>query len=635
MLQSHPILARQLRRLNLSAELPPDTAEWASLLTRIEATYNDADQQRYLVERSLERSLEEMQQLNAHLNAARQRLEAVFDSANVGLCVLDGQGRIESVNPGMEAVLGRREAELLGRPLWSLVVILAEPNGLIVDEEHYRLTAQAGQPWNIEEATVTCGMRTFPASCVLTPLGIEGDSLAAAVLMIVDITARKKAQADLAWRACNDALTGLANRDTIVGRISSALDGVQSVLQQAAVIFIDLDRFKAVNDTLGHAAGDELLSLVAARLALAVRSTDLVGRWAGDEFVIFCRPVSRMEALAVSQRIVDEIGRPFVISGREVHISASLGVAIDRPDSTAASLVAEADAAMYEAKQSGRGVIRMFDDDSRRLTTRRLLMEQNLRLAIGQNQLDVAFQPQFDLSTSKLVGFELLSRWTLANGSSVPPAEFIVVAEETGLIHDLGWHIMDATAQSVATWAGNIPGMSLAVNVSSRQLQRPGFVDRLRGLISQYNLRPGTLTLEITESVLLDDPDAALAQLRRIRDLGVRLAIDDFGTGYSSLSYLRRLPIDDVKIDREFIVDLTSSDPGRTIVDAVVRMCHALGYRVIAEGVETVGQAELLLALGCDIGQGFIFGRPTPEADARQLTALGRPLPFDTAPRRA
>ena len=630
LLAPHPLLAGQLRRLNLSPSVPPDLIEWTSLLTRIGAAYSDAEQQRYLAERSLELSLEEMQDLNAHLNSARQRLEAVFDSASVSLCVLDGKGLIESVNPGMEAVLGRKEADLLGRPLWSVVGIRAEPNGIRLDEENYRLTAQAGQPWSMDEANVTCGTRTFPASCVLTPLGVEDESLAASVLMIVDITARKRAQADLAWRARNDALTGLANRDTIVGRISSALQGVQSVLQQAAVIFIDLDRFKVVNDTLGHAAGDELLSLVAARLALAVRSTDLVGRWAGDEFVIFCRPVSRMEALAVSQRVVDEIERPFLISGREVHISASLGVSIDRPDSTAASLVAEADAAMYEAKQSGRGVIRMFDDDSRRLTTRRLLMEQNLRLALSQGQLDVAFQPQLDLSSSKLVGFELLSRWNLANGSSVPPAEFIPIAEETGLIHDLGWQIMEATARSIADWSGKISGMSLAVNVSSRQLQRPGFIDRLRALISEYALQPGTLTLEITESVLLDDPDAALAQLRRIRDLGVRLAIDDFGTGYSSLSYLRRLPIDDVKIDREFIVDLTSSTPGRTIVDAVVRMCHALGYRVIAEGVETLGQAELLLALGCDIGQGYIFGRPTPEADAQQLTRAVGALPKAT-----
>jgi diguanylate cyclase (GGDEF)-like protein/PAS domain S-box-containing protein len=629
-LTPHSVLARQLRRLNLSDSQPPNAGEWRSLLTRVSAAYADADQQRYLAERSLQVSLEEMHDLNADLLAARMRLETVFDSASVGLCVLDADGVIESVNPGATAALGVQERDLIGSALWAAMSVRAEPNGILLDQQNFELTAEAAQPWHINEALITCANRTFSASCVLTPLAGEGERRSGAVLMIVDITARKKAQADLAWRARNDALTGLVNRDTLVERISAALEGMEPVREQAAVIFIDLDRFKAVNDTLGHAAGDELLTVVAARLSLAVRSTDVVGRWAGDEFVIFCRPVARSEAVSVSQRVIDDLERPFLIDGREVHISASIGVAIGRPESTASTMVAEADAAMYEAKQAGRGVIRVFDDDSRRVTTRRLHLERSLRDAINQSQLGVAFQPQLDLTSGKLVGFELLTRWTMADGSSVSPAEFIPIAEDTGLIHDLGWQILEASATSITTWAGAVPDLSLAVNISSRQLQRPGFIERLRDLINHHGIHPGSLTIEITESVLLDDPEAALAHLRRIRDLGVRLAIDDFGTGYSSLSYLRRLPIDDVKIDREFIVDLTSSASGRTIVDAVVQMCHALGYRVIAEGVETVGQAELLRTLGCDIGQGFIFGRPTGQNHAKALVdptnLVARPL---------
>jgi diguanylate cyclase (GGDEF)-like protein/PAS domain S-box-containing protein len=624
--EQHPLLARQLRRLGLGEGQVPEPSLWPAVTARISAAYRDADQQRYLAERSLDVSLNELVGLNDDLTSARRRLEAVFDSASVGLCVMDGHGIIESVNPGAETALGVTEAEVIGNHLWQVVAIRAEPNGILLDRQNYHLTAKAAQPWQMEDATVTCGRHTFSANCVLTPLGTHGTEHAGAVLMIVDTTARKKAQADLAWRARYDALTGLANRDTVMHRITAELDSASTAPQTCALIFIDLDRFKSVNDTLGHAAGDELLTLAASRLSQSVRATDIVGRWAGDEFVVFCAPITRDEAFAIAQRVAEEIDRTFVIAGSEAHVTASVGIALNRTDSTASSLVAEADSAMYEAKDSGRGVIRTFDDNARNQTSRRLFLEQQLRAALTISAVDVAFQPQLDLATGALVGFELLSRWNLPDGSHVPPAEFIPIAEETGLIHDLGWNILHVAVHAGTNWADR-PGLSLAVNLSSRQLQRPGFVDRLRHLLDERDLRPGNLTLEITESVLLSDPEGALAQLRRIRQLGVRLAIDDFGTGYSSLSYLRRLPVNDVKIDREFIADLTSSGPGRTIVDAVVRMSHALGYRVIAEGVETAEQADLLMNLGCDIGQGWLFGHPTTLSDAQTLLSAGRVRP--------
>jgi diguanylate cyclase (GGDEF)-like protein/PAS domain S-box-containing protein len=616
----HPLLARQLRRLGLAEGQIPDAATWRAVSTRISAAYRDADQQRYLADRSLDVSLNELVGLNEDLASARRRLEAVFDSASVGLCVMDGHGVIESVNPGAEAALGVIEAEVIGTHLWQVMTVRAEPNGILLDRQNFHLTAKADQPWPIEDATVTCGRHTFSANCVLTPLGSDGGELAGAVLMIVDTTARKRAQADLSWRARYDALTGLANRDTIVHRVTAELLAPTTAPQTCALIFIDLDRFKSVNDTLGHAAGDELLTLAATRLIHSVRASDIVGRWAGDEFVVFCAPITRYEAAAVAQRIAEEIDRPFTLVGSEVHVTASVGIAFNRPDSTASSLVAEADSAMYEAKDAGRGVIRVFDDNARIQTSRRLLIEQQLRAALVTDGLDIAFQPQVDLATGALVGFELLSRWNLPDGSTVSPVEFIPIAEDTGLIHDLGWNILRVAIEAGTKWADR-PGLSLAVNVSSRQLQRPGFVDRLRHLLDECDLRPGNLTLEITESVLLSDPDGTLVKLRHIRDLGVRLAIDDFGTGYSSLSYLRRMPINDVKIDREFIADLTSSGPGRTIVDAVVRMSHALGYRVIAEGVETAAQADLLLNLGCDLGQGWLFGHPTTLSEAQSMMA--------------
>jgi diguanylate cyclase (GGDEF)-like protein len=562
--------------------------------------------------------------LNTALQAATSRLEAVFASASVGLIVLDGNGLIESMNPAAQEVLGVLGSTVVATRLCHVLTIRHHTDGtVLLNPEIFGEILRDGQPWNAEDVTVVCGPRSFPASCVLTPLS---DTLTGAVLMLVDNTVRKRVQADLAWRARNDVLTGLINRDTFMGRLSLALTEGVSNGANAALLFIDLDRFKLINDTLGHAAGDELLMLIAARLTLAVRSMDLVSRWSGDEFVILCMPTSRSEALRISRRITKELARPFVLNGAEVHVSASIGVAFTRPDTTADSLVGEADNAMYEAKESGRSAIRVFDDESRRLTTRRNFLEQSLRAALADRQTTLAFQPQVDLTSRTIVGFELLSRWTLPDGSAVPPVEFIPIAEETGLIHDLGWHVLETAASSISRWGNAGPGLTMAANVSARQLQRPGFVERLRGLLERYGLPAGSLTLEITESVLLNNPDTALALLGRIKDLGVRLSIDDFGTGYSSLSYLRRLPVDEVKIDREFIVDLTSSSSGRTIVDAVVQMCHALGYAVVAEGVETGEQAELLGSLGCDIGQGWFFGRPENETVTQALVLDADPI---------
>jgi diguanylate cyclase (GGDEF)-like protein/PAS domain S-box-containing protein len=358
---THPLLVRQLRRLGLSADEPPKPAEWNRFLERVSATYVDADQQRYLAGRSLDVSLEEMLLLNNSLETAQSRLEAVFDSTNVGLCVIDADGTITKMNLGAEEELRVIESDVVGQPFWSVISIRSE-NDVVLDQDAYTAICQAGQAWHLAEATITCDTQTFPAHCSLTPLSGTDTHLQGAVLMIVDRTSAKKAEADLAWRANYDALTGLVNRAALVQRMSKDL--ASSTDADAAAIFIDLDRFKAVNDSMGHAAGDSLLVDAAARLAVAVRSTDMVSRWSGDEFVIFCAHISETAALELSCRIVRQLELPFSVEGTEVHISASVGVAMSSAGTDASRLVGEADYAMYEAKQAGGGSVQLFTDRS-------------------------------------------------------------------------------------------------------------------------------------------------------------------------------------------------------------------------------------------------------------------------------
>ena len=614
----HPLLARQLRRLKLERAEPPDPTRWETLLERVSAAYAEAEQHRYLVERSLEVSSNEMHSLYEELQAAQARAQAVFDSASVGLCVIDPDGFIDAVNPAAEAVLGRTEESLLRVPLWNALTIAAEhsPESPF-DAVTYADAMTALMTWREDDAVVTCGTRSFLAACVLTPLVSDGGRRAGAVLVLRDTTDHKRAQAALAWQASHDTLTGLPNRARMMTLLQTALTHARTKPGKVAVLYIDLDRFKAVNDSLGHAVGDALLTQVVRRLADTVRGSDVVGRLAGDEFVVLCDRIELVDATRIAHRIVVELEKPFMIDGNEVLVSASVGLAIDLPGSTAATLLAEADQAMYQAKQAGRGCVRVFDDALRFESQHRLHLETSLRKAVRDRTMQVAYQPQVSLHDEHLVGFELLARWTLPDGGTVPPVVFIPMAEELGLIHELGAVMLEHAAAAVHGWAGAVPELSMSVNVSGRQLQNRLFAEQLARVVADHCVDPRWITLEVTESVLLDDPSGTIALLHKLREFGFHLAVDDFGTGYSSLSYLRQLPVHEVKIDRGFVSDLTSSPQGRTIVESVIRMCHALGSRVVAEGVETADQAAVLRDMGCDVAQGWLFGRPEDEAVAR------------------
>jgi diguanylate cyclase (GGDEF)-like protein len=410
--------------------------------------------------------------------------------------------------------------------------------------------------------------------------------------------------------ATHDALTGLCNRTVTINRLSPAARAHRSGV--TAVLFIDLDKFKVINDSLGHSAGDEVLRVVGTRLSRSTRRGDVVGRLGGDEFTVIAYGVADPdEATALADHIRAELNRPITVDGRQLHVDASVGIVLADPGDPrdGADLLRDADLAMYQAKTRGRGRVAFFDVELRERIQRRLQLEQDLRMAPLNNELWLAYQPIVDLRTNQRASVEGLLRWNHPRYGQILPGEFITLAEESDLINIVGAHMLHTATREIAEQA---PDLQLTVNLSARQLDDPWLVSAVRNATHKAGLSPSALCLEITESALMRDPTLAARTLAALRDLGARLAIDDFGTGHSSLAQLLTLPLDTLKIDRSFTAGLGESDEAEAIVTSIVAMAHAVDLTVVAEGVETVEQLEILRALGCDQAQGFLLGRPVP-----------------------
>jgi len=440
---------------------------------------------------------------------------------------------------------------------------------------------------------------------------------------------RGHAETTLTRLAMHDMLTGLPNRALFLDRLGHALLQRPST-RHTAVMFLDLDRFKVINDALGHEAGDEVLVAVANRLLSVSRRSATVARFGGDEFTILCEDLaSPRDAAAVAERLANAFATPLPLAGGEVMMSVSIGVALaDGEAVTPGSLLRDADAAMYRAKERGRNRVEFFDDDMRRVALARLELEHALQEAVSRDEFALVYQPEFDLRNGAVVGSEALLRWTHPTRGMVPPSDFIPIAEETGAIRELGaWVITETCRQAcryIEEMVAPLP-FTMWANLSVVQLLQPGFVTAVEQTMARTGVPRGALGLEITESALMTDENAAVEVLGALRALGIQLAIDDFGTGYSSLAYLKRLPIDVVKIDRSFVETVVDDPRGRAIVHGVVRLAHAVGCRVLAEGVETDEQLAVLREVGCDQGQGF--GLAMPEPASRAL-----PLPLTLAP---
>jgi diguanylate cyclase (GGDEF)-like protein len=432
-----------------------------------------------------------------------------------------------------------------------------------------------------------------------------------------DITERRRMEERIQYLAHHDALTGLANRVRLRERLDQALAGRRGA-EGVAVLCLDLDQFKQINDTLGHPVGDALLKAVAQRLQRCARSMDTVARASGDEFVVVLPSTEPPQAAtALAARIIDQLSAPYELVGHQVVIGTSIGIALSRRDCTdAAALLKQADVALYRAKEEGRGRYRFFEEQMDQRMQTRLTMERDLRKALTAGEFELYYQPVVNLERNELAGVEALIRWHHAERGMVSPVEFIPLAEETGLIVQIGdWAIRQACA-TAAAWPDHLV---MAVNVSAAQFRRPGLVQAVVSALASSGLAPERLELEITETALLASSEATLATLYELRKLGVRIAMDDFGTGYSSLGYLQKFPFDRIKIDRSFIKEVVASAGALNIVRAVTALAHGLGMATTAEGVETQEQLDSIKSEGCTEMQGFLFSRPRPRSEIEQL----------------
>ena len=455
-----------------------------------------------------------------------------------------------------------------------------------------------------------------------------------------DITDRLAVEEQLVHEALHDRLTGLPNRALFLDRLAHALPALQRRAGVLAVLFIDVDRFKVINDSLGHEAGDEVLRELARRLGAMMRPGDSVARFGGDEFVVLCEGLDDPgQAVAIADRLQAGISVPLAVRGAELVVTVSTGIAVSAAcgDSPGA-LLRDADAAMYRAKQQGRARSVIFADAMRAEAKGRLDTETELRHALSHGQLRVYYQPIMDMQSGWMVAVEALVRWQHPTRGLVPPEEFIGVAEETGLIVPLGEWVLEESCNQLLRWRRDHPHharLGMAVNVSGVQIAQLDFVDRVTAVLSRTGLEGSGLELEITESVLMRDAEQAMSVLRALRALGVRLSIDDFGTGYSSLSYLRRFPVDTLKIDRSFVDGLGHDPEDAAIVQTIVSLATSLGMATVAEGVETALQYDLARSLGCIRSQGFFMSRPLPAAELARLLAelpAGSEVPLPRAP---
>ena len=446
----------------------------------------------------------------------------------------------------------------------------------------------------------------------------------------------QKANAELKHMVLHDALTQLPNRLLLEDRISQAIGSCRRAGSRCAVLFVDLDRFKSVNDSLGHFVGDELLRAVADRLRAAIRAEDTVSRLGGDEFVVLLRQIERDEdALIVGRKIIELLGTPMEVQGQELSVSASVGASLfPEHGASAQILITNADAAMYHVKKSGRNGLQIFSPSMSTFFPDRLALENDLRKAIDRRQLQLHYQPKVDVRSGATIGMEALVRWNHPVRGLINPADFIPLAEETGLIIPLGtWVLREACRQNRAWQDEGLAPLRVAVNISGAQLRHDDLADQVAVALRDTGLDARYLEIEITESVVMQNASAALATLDRLSHMGVHLAVDDFGTGYSSLSYLKRFPLNTLKIDSSFIRDLSTDRNDAVIVEAIIALAHSLKLEVVAEGVEDASQLSFLQSLGGDQYQGFLYSRPLEAAQfARLLQGGGEPEPQPAAP---
>jgi diguanylate cyclase (GGDEF)-like protein/PAS domain S-box-containing protein len=566
----------------------------------------------------LERWVERSRQREEALGRAEARFRSAFDDAAIGMALVDLQGRWLQVNEALAHITGYSSEQLIGmgfrdltpddevrQDVQALDELVAGRRNVYVAEKRYR-RADGGIVWISLSVSLVRGPDGQPIHLIS---------------QMQDVTDRKAAERELADRALHDPLTGLPNRLLFLDRVQVAISRIERTGKPVAVFFIDLDRFKLVNDSLGHSIGDRMLVEVAWRLANTLRPNDTVSRFGGDEFTLLCEDIDEPAAQSVAERIARSLMEPFVIDGRELFATASIGASICRDHHVEAeAMLRDADVAMYRAKDQGRSHFVIFDGRMRSRATERLDLENDLRRAIDRDELRLHYQPLVELDTGRIFGVEALVRWQHPRRGLLAPGQFIGVAEESGLIVPLGQWVIREACEQARRWNDAGHDLVMSINLSPRQLADPQLPAVVSHIVGDTGVRPQQICLEITESATVD---TGIGPLVELKTLGVRLALDDFGTGFSSLNQIRRLPpVDTLKIDRSFVEDLGRAPADVAIVAAVIGMARALDLAVIAEGIENEPQARALRELGCELGQGFYFARPAePSAIERLLGA--------------
>ena len=619
----HSLLLRQIKRyLGSPDEIPENLLPF---LEAISASYVADDSDRSLIDHSLDvmsteleernqalrRELNERRQAESRIEQSLSLLRATLDATADGIVAVDSGQHVESFNVRFLEMWHIPPEAIGGLHAREITVLMARQ--LMAPDAFIEMARHFDTHPDVERCEVLDLDDGRILECYSRPRRI-GEQIVGRVWSFRDITERRQAETRLAYMANYDSVTGLPNRHLLRERLDRAIKHEARSHRHLAIMFLDLDNFKSINDTLGHDVGDRVLQVVANRLLACLRESDTVARIGGDEFTVLVEDMTTMESIAaLAQQIIDSLSLPFPLDGREMFCTVSVGIAIYPDDSESLDgLMKSADSAMYRAKEQGRNTYRFFTEDMHRRAYERLLLENRLRGALKRGEFQLHYQPQIDVVSGATVGIEALLRWNDEERGLVPPVEFIGVLEDTGMIVEVGhWVLEEACAFNQSLREIGLPPIRVAVNISPRQFRQKGLVESIRQILSNTGLGAEYLDLEITESVLVDAVDAPDV-LERLSGMGVRLSIDDFGTGYSSLSYLKRFPIDTLKIDRSFVRDIMTDSDDAAITVAIIALSRSLRLKVLAEGVETAEQLASLRHHGCDEIQGFLYARPMP-----------------------
>lgn len=597
--------------LHLERQAPAKPDELTHVVEGINHMQADLqDQAAELTDRmsTLERALQERRRVESRLNI----MATVFKRSREAILVTDASNRIIATNDAFTTMTGYSAVEILGQNPRILSAGLTQP---AVYREMWDDLHQHGC-WQGEVWDRRIDGRIYPKWLSVNVVSDSAGQVVNYIGIFSDITARKEAEERIHHLAHHDSLTGLANRMSLTHELKQMLRRTSRDSQQLAVMFIDLDQFKEINDVHGHDAGDQLLVQVAQRLKQSVRHGDVVARLGGDEFVVVLNHVSGVEAVQmVAEKVRVALEAPYTTPNLTLRTASSIGVSLFPADGDSSEqLMKNADTAMYHAKAQGRNNVKFYSRGMEDALIERLRLVSDLRVAMEQKQFQLQYQPKYDSATGEMVGVEALLRWAHPEQGWISPARFIPVAEQSGLILQIGEWVLDEACRQLRVWRDSYGrrDISMAVNLSAAQLASEGLVEMVKGLLQSYGLPPDALELEITESMLMEDVEYSIGKLTALHNMGIRLSIDDFGTGYSSLSYLKVFPIDALKLDRSFVKDLETDESDAAICLSIIALAHNLGLKVVAEGVETAAQRDFLVANHCDVLQGYLLGRPLP-----------------------